>query len=76
MNDGDRLPWEEPLGAVPHGGGTTTFRVWAPGASEVQVEVGGRREALDEELGVWSGRVGAGPGDRYRYLVNVPTCSS
>ncbi|HET6689947.1 MAG TPA: hypothetical protein VFG74_03690, partial [Miltoncostaeaceae bacterium] len=67
---GDRLPWEAPLGAVPHGDGTTTFRVWAPKASRVEVEIGGRREALDEELGVFAGRLGAGPGDRYRYVLD------
>ncbi len=66
----DRLPWEAPLGATPHGDGTTTFRVWAPTASRVEVALDGRRVALDEELGVWTARADAGPGDRYRYVVD------
>jgi maltooligosyltrehalose trehalohydrolase len=70
MSEGVALPWELPLGATPQADGTTLFRVWAPSASEVEVEIGGRREALDEELGVWTGRVVAGPGDRYRYVVD------
>ena len=46
------------------------FRVWAPNASQVEVELDGRREALDEELGTFAGRVSAAPGDRYRYVLD------
>jgi len=66
----DRLPWEEPLGATRHADGTTTFRVWAPEASRVEVELDGRREPLHEELGTFTGRVSAGPGARYRYVLD------
>jgi maltooligosyltrehalose trehalohydrolase len=66
----ERLPWEEPLGALPQGDGTTTFRVWAPRASRVEVELGGRREALAGDMGVFTGRLSATPGDRYRYVLD------
>ena len=66
----DRLPWERPLGAVPEPGGRTTFRVWAPRAREVSVEVGGRSVALAPDEGVFEGRADAGPGDDYRYRLD------
>jgi maltooligosyltrehalose trehalohydrolase len=64
---GDRLPWERPLGAVPGPDGTTTFRVWAPRAREVTVELAGRSLALDADDGVFEGRAETAPGDDYRY---------
>jgi maltooligosyltrehalose trehalohydrolase len=64
---GDRLPWERPLGAVPGPDGTTTFRVWAPRAREVTVELAGRSVAMTPDDGVFEGRVDAAPGDDYRY---------
>jgi maltooligosyltrehalose trehalohydrolase len=68
---GDRLPFEQPLGATPGTDGTTLFRVWAPRASQVEVDVEGRREALaGEGLGTFAGRVPAVPGDRYRYVLD------
>ncbi|HMN99470.1 MAG TPA: malto-oligosyltrehalose trehalohydrolase [Miltoncostaeaceae bacterium] len=71
MSDaGGRLPWELPLGATPQADGTTVFRVWAPRASRVEVEVDGLRTPLDEELGVFTGRLDAGAGDRYRYVLD------
>ena len=66
----DRLPWERPLGAVPEPGGRTTFRVWAPRAREVSVEVGGRSVPLNAGEGVFEGRADAGPGDDYRYRLD------
>jgi len=66
----DRLPWERPLGAVPEPGGTTTFRVWAPRAREVSVELAGRWAPLAADGGVFEGRVEAGAGDDYRYRVD------
>ena len=64
---GDRLPWERPLGALPEPDGTTTFRVWAPRAREVTVELAGRSLALAADDGVFEGRVEAAPAGDYRY---------
>ncbi len=66
----DRLPWERPLGAIPEQGGLTTFRVWAPRAREVAVEVGGRSVPLAADEGVFEGRADARPGDDYRYRLD------
>jgi maltooligosyltrehalose trehalohydrolase len=66
----DRLPWERPLGALPEQRGRTTFRVWAPRAREVSVEVGGRSVPLSADEGVFEGRAEAGPGDDYRYRLD------
>jgi maltooligosyltrehalose trehalohydrolase len=44
--------------------------VWAPAASQAQVELDGRREHLDEELGTFTGRLRAGAGDRYRFVLD------
>jgi maltooligosyltrehalose trehalohydrolase len=66
----DRLPWERPLGAVPEQGGPTTFRVWAPRAREVSVEVGGRSVPLTPHGGVFESLAEAGPGDDYRYRLD------
>src|SRR4029453_5945232 len=59
----DRLPWERPLGAVPEQGGPTTFRVWAPRAREVSVDVvynhlGPGAEALEAFGPYHTGRYG------------------
>ncbi|HEX6559150.1 MAG TPA: malto-oligosyltrehalose trehalohydrolase, partial [Longimicrobiales bacterium] len=48
------------------------FRVWAPSSSAVQLQLDVDRIALDQDAdGYWSGFVhGAGPGTRYRYLLD------
>jgi maltooligosyltrehalose trehalohydrolase len=64
---------DEPLGATPCQDGRTSFRVWAPNATQVQLELpGGRAVALEpRELGYHAVAVdGAPPGTRYRYRVN------
>lgn len=66
----DRLAWERPLGAVPEPGGATTFRVWAPRARELTVELPGRSEPLAADRGVFEGRVAAVPGEDYRYRID------
>ena len=64
-------PWELPLGATPAGDGRTTFRVWAPRASEVAVETGGADTPLAHEgLGVFSATLPASAGDDYRYVID------
>src|SRR6516164_3504854 len=68
----------DPLGAIPHGDGTTTFRVWAPFVDAVAVRInGGTAVPLAREDGhpdpadtVWIGTVpGAKAGDQYRYAI-------
>ena len=68
---GSPLAYELPLGATPAGDGTTTFRVWAPHAREVAVEVRGADAPLAPEgQGVFAGAVAAGAGDDYRYVID------
>jgi maltooligosyltrehalose trehalohydrolase len=65
------LAYERPLGAAPAGGGRTAFRVWAPRAREVAVEVRGADVPLEAEgQGVFAGEAGAGAGDDYRYVID------
>ncbi|HSJ72865.1 MAG TPA: hypothetical protein VK904_00995 [Miltoncostaeaceae bacterium] len=66
----DRPPWERPLGAIPERAGRTTFRVGAPRAREVSVEVGGRSVPLTPDDGVFEGRADAVPGDDCRYRLD------
>lgn len=66
---GDRLPFEEPLGARPVPGGVE-FRVWAPWAQAVAVRLGEREAPLEPaDTGVWEAIVAAAPGDDYRYVL-------
>ena len=74
----DPMPSPHPgMGSIPHGD-DTTFRVWAPHAERVSV-VGTFNEwspsahpLAREGNGYWSADVpGAGPGDRYRYLIGA-----
>ena len=54
------------LGAVPQADGRTAFRVWAPHAGSLAVELGGRAHPLDRgEDGLWTGELEAGHGDDY-----------
>ncbi|RZS89480.1 maltooligosyl trehalose hydrolase [Motilibacter rhizosphaerae] len=50
----------------------TTFRVWAPNASTLEVEAEGRRTPLEQEGGGWWAvdLPGAGHGTDYAYVVN------
>jgi maltooligosyltrehalose trehalohydrolase len=64
-------PWERPLGARPVAPGRTGFRVWAPRARELALEVGAREHALaDAGFGVFEAEVEAAPGARYRFVVD------
>ena len=59
------------LGAVPHGEGRTAFRVWAPDAGSVAIELaGGTHDLRRGDDGVWEGELGAGHGDDYMLLVD------
>jgi maltooligosyltrehalose trehalohydrolase len=65
--------WSPTLGAIV-GGTRTTFSVWAPPATSVEVVVEGRDRATAltrDAHGLFSGALeDAGPGTRYRYRLN------
>jgi maltooligosyltrehalose trehalohydrolase len=64
-----RLPWEAPLGAVPQGDGTVTFRVFSLD-HEPTLVVGDREHAMESEgHGTWSATVQAAAGDDYAYVL-------
>jgi maltooligosyltrehalose trehalohydrolase len=70
MSEGP-LPWQLSLGATHAGEGRTAFRVWAPRADEVAVEVGGGEVPLAAEgLGVFAGEAQADHGDDYRFVID------
>lgn len=58
-------------GAEPVASGRTAFRLWAPDAREVSVEIeGGEVGALTAGAGGWfEGEAPVGPGARYRYVM-------
>ncbi len=59
------------LGAVPCGSGAVEFRVWAPDHTGVAVRVGGDEHALEcGSDGTWEGRLAAGVGDDYVYVLD------
>ncbi len=63
-------PWEQALGATPLGGGVVEFRVWAQHDDLVEVSVGGQRHRLSPAGGgVHAGRVDAGAGEDYTYVL-------
>jgi len=63
-------PWERRLGATPIDDGLVEFRVWALGAGDVRVRVGGREHALsDAGGGVHEARVPARDGEDYVYVL-------
>ena len=84
LNGGSHVSAYEVLGAHAHtadgvGTDTTTFRVWAPNATRVQVmgDMNGWNPARDADLepdpsGVWRGSLAAVPGQRYKYRVHTP----
>jgi maltooligosyltrehalose trehalohydrolase len=58
------------LGAVPHGEGTTEFRVWAPNSPRVEVVVDGARHPLREETdGYFSALAPVAAGTRYTFAL-------
>jgi maltooligosyltrehalose trehalohydrolase len=60
-----------PLGAVPCAPGEVEFRVWAPAAERVDVRLAGRDHPLAAAAGgVHEGRLAAGPGDDYRFVLD------
>ena len=63
-------------GAKPRDETTTDFRVWAPRARRVEVELVGAGERVPLEAveeGWFSGLVPCGPGARYRYVLDGGT---
>ena len=64
------IAMHETLGARPLEPGLVEFRVWAPLAGSVAVEVGGARHELAEAgEGIWAGPAAAAPGHDYRFVV-------
>ena len=64
-------PWERPLGARPRGDGTVEFRVWAPRAGSISLQVAGHDVALtDAGYGVYEAIAPAQPGDDYVYVID------
>jgi maltooligosyltrehalose trehalohydrolase len=64
------IAMHETLGARPLEPGLVEFRVWAPAAPSVAVDVAGATHPLTEtEGGIWAGAVPAGPGDDYRFVL-------
>jgi len=71
VHAGPQRDWILPIGAQPEPDGVR-FRVWAPRADDLQVELeGGRRASLTPEGdGYYSGTIGGlGAGTRYRYVI-------
>ncbi len=75
FNGGTHSTAYEVLGAHHHRG-STTFRLWAPNATAVDVVgdfnhwgAAGSVELDPDPSGVWRGHTAAAPGDRYRYRV-------
>jgi maltooligosyltrehalose trehalohydrolase len=63
-----------PFGAEVREDGTTRFRLWAPGARQVELwlEAPGRAVAMPRDLGGWAEYVTreAPAGTRYRYRID------
>jgi maltooligosyltrehalose trehalohydrolase len=60
-----------PLGALPNGDGRTTFRVWAPAAEWVEVDVAGHRLALSAAGdGLFEADVPANVGADYEFVLD------
>jgi maltooligosyltrehalose trehalohydrolase len=60
-----------PLGALPNGEGLTTFRVWAPAAEWVEVDVGSHRLALSAAGdGLFEADAPASAGDDYEFVLD------
>jgi maltooligosyltrehalose trehalohydrolase len=63
--------WERRHGATPLGDGLTEFRVWAPRAERVELQVDGRTEALEPEgFGFHAATVDAPHGTDYRFVLD------
>jgi len=59
------------LGAIPSDSGAAEFRVWAPSAATVAVELdGSRHELAEEDDGFWAGEFPASAGDDYRFVLD------
>ena len=72
MMSSPAYPWEAPLGAVPLADGAATrFRVWAPRAGELALEVAGEAHPLRAEgFGVHAAELPVGAGRDYAYVVD------
>jgi maltooligosyltrehalose trehalohydrolase len=65
------LPFERRLGAYPLGDGRAQFRVWAPRAGDITLQIGGHEHSLDDAgLGVREALVEVLPGADYGYTLD------
>ncbi len=65
------FPWERPLGARPISDEITEFRVWAPRAQTISLNVGDADlELTDAGYGVYEAQTPARPGDDYWFRVD------
>jgi maltooligosyltrehalose trehalohydrolase len=64
-------PWERPLGAFPRGDGPASFRVWAPNAESVALELRSGEVSLEAAgYGVYEAAAEARAGDDYAFVVD------
>ena len=64
-------PWERPLGAFPHGDGRASFRVWAPKAESIALELPTGEVSLEAAgYGVYEAAAEARAGDDYAFVVD------
>jgi maltooligosyltrehalose trehalohydrolase len=67
----ERYPWERPLGARPREDGQTEFRVWAPRARTLTLDLGGPAVELEPAgYDVYETVAPAEPDADYQYLVD------
>jgi maltooligosyltrehalose trehalohydrolase len=64
------LPWRRPLGATPYGDGTAEFRVWAPRADSVHLQIAGTEVPMEAAgLGVHECNAPVGAATDYRFVL-------
>jgi len=65
-----KLPFEQPLGAVPLGNGSVRFRVFSLEHEPVLVVDGAEHPMAAEGHGTWAATVEAAAGDDYAYIID------
>jgi maltooligosyltrehalose trehalohydrolase len=67
----EQHPWERPLGARVVAGGRAEFRVWAPNATTISLQLAGRESALSGAgHGIYETTLAAAGGDDYAFVVD------
>jgi maltooligosyltrehalose trehalohydrolase len=66
-----QYPWERPLGARVIAEGRGEFRVWAPSATTISLQIAGREHALrDAGYDIYEAALWAAAGDDYAFVVD------